>query len=479
MSSAGATLQGSFSGETGTISETGFYYGTTSGDLGEKVSSGSTTSPFSKAITGLTANTTYYYKAYVIEGGQEVLDNSEAQSFTTEKAPATSVVTTSAASQMGATTVTLNGSYTGATGTVYDRGFEYRVRGSGGDWIDVGLNSTTAKAETYSMDISYLAEGTEYEFRAYVAEWNDFSGEYEYRRGGELYFSTRTSGSIVPTYLDGYGIPDVSGILSGTGTSGTYAALNDHWFRYNTNNNQRQIAVHTYLHPTSNAETVNYIVLYDGNRYAPVWTAHTMNTTYWPDNGASRSDDWIQDPAISLTQVDGLNDNSEYSRGHFVAANYRKSSSDQIGQTFYYTNKAPQWQNGFNSGVWSSLEARVKAMAPSGDNSMLYVITGVLYEGALTYKPKGNLSVPLPSHFYKCIMKCTLNGSGDVTAAEGIAFVYTNASHSGESYYSEAFVTSIDAIEKRAGFNFFASVPTLLQAAAESNTDHTWFTPSN
>ena len=67
VSSTGATLSGSFSGATGAISETGFYYGTSSGNLGTKVSAVSTSSPFSKEITGLTEGTTYYYKAYVKE----------------------------------------------------------------------------------------------------------------------------------------------------------------------------------------------------------------------------------------------------------------------------------------------------------------------------------------------------------------------------------------------------------------------------
>lgn len=87
MSSAGATLQGSYSGETGTISEVGFYYGTTSGSLGSKAVATGTSSPFSKAITGLSAGTTYYYKAYVLEyseaAGDYVYRYGDESSFTT------------------------------------------------------------------------------------------------------------------------------------------------------------------------------------------------------------------------------------------------------------------------------------------------------------------------------------------------------------------------------------------------------------
>lgn len=113
-------------------------------------------------------------------------------------------------------------------------------------------------------------------------------------------------------------------------------------------------------------------------------------------------------------------------------------------------------------------------MAPSGQYTMLYVVTGVLYEGNTTTLPSNGKNVPIPSHFYKCIMKCSLNGSGQVTGAQGIAFVYTNASHTGENYVSGA--TSIRSIEQRAGFDFFAKVPDDLENSAETNTDHSWFT---
>lgn len=422
----------------------------------------------------MTAGTTYYYKAYVIEGGETVYGS--VKSFTT-KAVATATVSTAAVTNLSATTVTFNGSFSGATGTIYDRGFYYK-KSSESNWTQVGLNSTTGTSGSFSTNVSGLSEGTTYQVKAYVTEWDEDQNQYVDKEGSVVSFTTQTSGSVTPTYLSDFGMPDVSGILSGTGTSGTNSDLNDHWFRYNTTNSKRQIAVHTYQNSTY-GEKVNYVVLYDGNNYAPLWTAHTMNTTYWPDNSYTRDDKWVSDPAISLTQISGLDDNSQYSRGHLVAAQYRKCTQNSIDQTFYYTNKAPQWQNGFNSGVWSSLENQVKAKSPSG-TTMLYVVTGVLYEGTITYKPKGSLNVPIPSHFYKCIMRCTFNSLGEVSGAQGIAFVYTNKSHTGKDYYGsdgdENFVTSIDAIETRAGFDFFAAVPDNLENEAESNTSHSWFT---
>ena len=507
MSSAGVTLQGSFSGETGTISETGFYYGTNSGNLGTKVTSGSTTSPFSKSITGLSANTTYYYKAYVVEYNESTSSTEERLgselSFIT-KAVATSTVTSVAADPVGSNSATMKGSFSGATGNIQEAGIVWTTNAS-------LLNNPTANSEslnwayvdnclgaTASGNISAAVTGltpeTTYYYRAFVAEFNENTGSYEYRYGSQRSVTTTAAQTTTPTgYLDDYGMPDISG-LSATlrdQSNSRSSDRDDYWYSYNTNNNKRQIAVHTYTDGAPNSEeTLNYVVLYDETKYAPVWTYHVMNSTYWPDNNAGRNTSWGNDPAISLAQQSGLDDadNVGYSRGHLVASDYRQSSVKQNKQTFYYSNQAPQWQNSFNDGVWSSLETRVKNQTPSG-TTMLYVVTGVLYEGTISTLPSGAKNVPIPSHFYKCIMKCTFSGT-TITGAQGIAFVYTNQAHvtknTGLTYYgtdantgNECFVTSIDAIETRAGFDFFARVPTSLQNSAEANTSHTWFTGAN
>lgn len=62
----GATLNGSYSDATGTISEVGFYWGTTDNPT-TRVTADGISSPFTYDLTGLSAGTTYYVKAYVKE----------------------------------------------------------------------------------------------------------------------------------------------------------------------------------------------------------------------------------------------------------------------------------------------------------------------------------------------------------------------------------------------------------------------------
>jgi len=484
VSSTGATLSGSYTGATGTVTEVGFYYGTSSPST--KVTASGTSSPFTKAITGLSANTTYFYKAYVIEGGQEVLGSQ--QSFTTKKV-ATATVTTSAATSVTSSSAQLNGSFSGASGRIYETGFYWgTAQNSLTNQVTTdGSNNASGSFNCTIGGQTALSPSTTYYFKAYVLEYDENSGDYV-ERVSDTVLSFSTASASQPTgaaaYLVDYGMPDVSGLSPTQSQSGTYSDKDDKWYRFSTSNSKRQIAVHTYSQSApNNAETVNYVILYDESKYAPLWTAHTMNTTYWPDNNVGRNDSWMDDPAISLTQQSGLDNAGTvgYSRGHLVASNYRQTTVKQNKQTFYYSNQAPQWQNSFNSGVWSSLEEALAANAPSG-TTMMYVVTGVLYEGTVSNgevtsstvptKSSGSLNVPIPSHFYKCIMKCTFNGT-TMTGAQGIAYIFTNEAHSGY-YYDSDYITTIDAVEARAGFNFFANVPTSLQNAAEATATALW-----
>ena len=495
MSATGATLSGSYTGVTGTVNEVGFYYGTSQLSLGTKAAATGTASPFSKAITGLSAGTTYYYKAYAtVEGTEDKSSTVETfygaiASFDTKKV-STATVTTSAATSITSSSAQLNGSFSGATGHIYATGIVWSTNYSllsdpdanSGllNWVNDDTSVGAVTSGSITCTVSTFDFTTQYYYKAFVAEYNENTGKYDYRYGSLISFTTA---SVTPqsewgVYLSDYGMPNVSDLGTSLRQSGTYSDRDDKWYSVSTSNNKRQIAIHTYIHPTSNNETLNYVVLYDGSKYAPVWTYHVMNSTQWPDKNAGRNESWTNDPAISLTQQSGLDNAGTvgYSKGHLVASDYRQSSVKQNKQTFYHSNQAPQWQNSFNSGVWSSLETRVKNQTPSG-TTMLYVITGVLYEGATTTKPSGSLNVPIPSHFYKCIMKCTFSG-GVINDAKGIAFVYTNEAHSG-NYYDDDYVTSIDEIETRTGFDFFAGVPTAIQAQAESNTTHYWLTGQN
>ena len=393
--------------------------------------------------------------------------------------PATATVTTGSATSIGSTQVTLNGSYAGASGQISETGFYYGTS-QNGLTESVTTDGSNAASGSFSCPVTGLAEGSTYYYKAYVLELNAITGQYEERLGSSVgsFTTTSASANVAPGYLGCYEVPSIP-TLSGTGTNGWLNDRGDKWFRYNTSSTKQKVITHTFV---GSKQVRNYTVMFDGDKHAPLWAAFPMHKNVY--NGSTeRSNAWTYDPALpsssySNWQQTGL-DNAQtvgYSRGHLVASMYRKYSDYSNLQTFYYTNQAPQWQNGFNSGVWSTMEERLVTISPTSQNDTIYVVTGVLYEGTISSLPSGSISVPIPSHFYTCAMKCTFNSTGTITAAQGIAFVFTNESHTGENYYSSSFVTSIDAIETRTGFEFFPNVPAGLQNAAEANTNHTWFT---
>ncbi len=492
MSSTGATLSGSFAGATGAVSDTGFWYGASQNNLqtdDNKVSSGSTDSPFSKAISGLTANTTYYYQAWVAEYNAQTssveIRAGAVESFKT-KSVATSIASVSDASNVTKSSATLNGAFSGATGTVSAYGFYY---GTATNEITTQVITNSAPSSNFSYNLTGLTANTTYYFKSFVVEYDENAGASMEHVSTE-YLSFKTLQAPLPGYLGCYEIPEV--ILANynkPSNTGSETFGNTNWYEHDASVSTRKIVTHTYEYNSKVYR--NYTAMVDQNKRCALWTAYPMHANAYPlSTGVGRDGSFntntSYDPAIpSAWQSSGstsdYNNGNGYARGHHCASADRQATDAANNQTFYYTNQSPQWQNNFNSGVWSSLEGRVQNQAPTGRDT-LYVVVGTLFENGNTGSSNDGGTVARPSHFYKCLMKCSFNTSGTMTAAQGIAFIYTNEAHTG-NYYDSAYVTSINAIEDRAGFNFFAAVPDNLEDSAESNTNHTWFTgqssPSN
>ena len=83
----GATLNGNVTADGGaTVTARGFVYGTSASNLSQNVQSGTGTGSFTKALTGLSHSTTYYYKAYATNSAGTAYG--EVKQFTTLAYPA-------------------------------------------------------------------------------------------------------------------------------------------------------------------------------------------------------------------------------------------------------------------------------------------------------------------------------------------------------------------------------------------------------
>lgn len=370
---AGATLSASFQGALAAPRELGFYWGTSASAVTNElyVSSGSSTSgSFSKALTSLAANTTYYYKAYILTSdGQYVYG--DVKSFKTQAAsPVTGDQTAYAQSWLG--------------------GYEVPA-------TTVSLSTSNTK----------------------------YSGKYVHSTVAEAYGTTQ-------------------------------ACI------YNTASSSQRVVTHTFGYDGKVLPT--YTMLFDQSRKCALWCAFEAGAADYPDNGVGRNEAWSADPAIDASWQFGGSYGSNYTKGHQVASNDRQTSKEQNKQTFYYSNMTPQ-SSTLNNGTWATLEGAVQGLATrTTGTTRLFVVTGPLFEGTISTITCANGTCPVPSGYFKCIMQCTFDSNGNMTGAKGAGYVFN---HTGD--LSRQNVT-IDSIEARTGFDFFANVPDTLENAAEASS---------
>ena len=241
------------------------------------------------------------------------------------------------------------------------------------------------------------------------------------------------------------------------------------WYRFDVKNNANQkIVTHTFMY--NNKKLRNYTMLYDKTKKAALWSAFAMNNGMYPHN-VSRGDSWQYDPALvfgsdyswqpKLTSSYG----GGYSRGHQVASNDRRTTIYQMYQTDYYSNMTPQTEafNSSSSSSWDNLETTIqnKGYATTGLDT-LYVVTGAIFgTGYKTDATDNNgVSCPVPTQYYKCIMKVTFDSSGTATSAIGAAFLFDHDTGTQQN-------KTIKQLESLTGFDFFANIPESIQNIAE------------
>lgn len=278
------------------------------------------------------------------------------------------------------------------------------------------------------------------------------------------------------TYLGCYEMPKLAPTAW---TSGKETFGNTNWQQYSLDTDSRMVVTHTYSY--NGTLYRNYTAVVDRDRRCPILTLYPMHGGAYPNKDIGRGKfqtDTSYDPAVpsswqSSGSTNDYNNGKGYSRGHHCASEDRQTTSDANWQTFYYTNQSPQIQNNFNGGIWSSLEGAVqKKAATMTGRDTLYVAVGTLYEESFG-KPLSGPSndggtVGRPSHFYKCLLRCSFDAAGNIVSASGAAYIFTNEAHTG-SYSDAAYKTTIDAIEERSGFDLFCNVPKQLQDNAEAS----------
>lgn len=358
-------------------------------------------------------------------------------------------------------------------------GFELRE-------VTVTHEKTAASANDYTF--GGPASGVPQAVSGSTVSFNMMSGNMKVTAVSVTYVPSSTPTPPTPpdpgptggtAYLGCYEIPalTVTGSSSGAETFGETS-----WYQFDLEQTALKVVTHTFAY--DGRVVRNYTSCVHRDKRCAVWVAYAMHYGPYPNNGVGRGSFSVEtsyDPAIpaswqSSGSTSDYNGGNGYARGHLCASADRLTTREANDQTFYYTNQAPQWQNSFNSGVWEQLESAVQnAMYSLGARDTLYVVSGTLFEDGNSGPSNDGGTVARPSHFYKLLMKCSFDSSGKMAAASGAAYLYENRAHTGTSYYDAVYQTTIDALELRAGFDFFAAVPASLQDSAESSFTNLFF----
>ena len=461
-SSTGVTLSGSFADATGTPTEVGFYYGTSSSAMTSKVkataSTSGTSGSFTADLTGLDATKTYYYRAYAVVPGNGTYALQTAEFTATYYdtvmigVEASASVTTKAASSIGYTSATISASFADASAVPVEVGFYWGTTSS----MDNKAVATdpTGKSGTFSVSLSGLSEGTKYYYKPYVLVTG--SGE-------QASTSALKYGSVQYFYTTAPEEPDAEPAVSGKT-----------WLELPGARSMSNCVVNTMYHVTSSR---NYTHCYDKSKYTSLWTAYHLKASHM--GSFSRLGSWTYNPKIDESYQVNLKShsyNDDYSRGHLIPNGSRNGVETMQLQTFHVTNSVPQIQNSFNNGIWSSLENALQTIAQSEE---IYIVTGVAFNKVgesktikYTTAKDDTKRVPVPNYFYKVVLRVKKSGS-TVTDASAVGFWFEHKAYTNDSFTN--YDVSVDQIEQWTGFDFFVNVPDALEREAEANEYWTTF----
>ena len=384
---------------------------------------------------------------------------------------------------MGSTGATLSGSFSGASGRINSTGIVWGTNSSLIDdpttnsaslnWAYDDTNVGNVASGSINGTLTSLSESTTYYYRAFVAEYNENTGEYEYRYGSKYSITTSAAQpSVGHSWLE---LPAYTkSLMSGT-TSSSLSDLYEvtHWATM------------------GGKQQRNYTCLYDPSMYASYWVAYPLcsahlgsgslsSFSYDPDVPESKQTN-VTSGAYGVNIATTNYPSNLYSRGHQIPNADRNGVSAMQSQTYYITNVTPQIQNGFNSPLWSDLEDAVRAQTSSTDT--VYVVTGAAFrkkggsESITTItNTRDSKVLPVPNYYWKVVLKVTRSG-GNITAAKAIGVWIPHQDLKGHSYTE--YVCSVDQIETWTGFDFFPNLPgdndSGIEKAAESNSSWSSF----
>jgi len=226
-----------------------------------------------------------------------------------------------------------------------------------------------------------------------------------------------------------------------------------------------------------------YVASYNRYRNAPNWVAWRVTAGDLGATGRTRTR-FAPDPLLPAgvyRVLDGDYAGSGYDRGHLCPSASRTSDEGSNAATFYTTNIVPQ-RHDLNAGAWENLEAWTHRMVRSGWDAFV-VAGGVWPASCATWQraappgpecpsvgrsldPARRVAVPL-STWKVVVLVPPGSGPEAVTAQSPVVAVdMPNDGSAGADW--RRYVTTVDAVEARTGYELLGNVSAALQRWVEA-----------
>ena len=222
-----------------------------------------------------------------------------------------------------------------------------------------------------------------------------------------------------------------------------------------------------------------YELSYNPNRGGPNWVAWDLNAT---DFGSSpRCNCFSPDPLLPVSVyhvVDFDYRNGGYDRGHMTMSEMRTSTLQENARTFYLSNVLPQWAEN-NQGPWEQFEIFTNNLAQNSGKE-IYIYAGGIYSSTPgTLKNEGKVQIPDYTWKIAVILNAG-QGIADVHSLADIQVIAVKMPNLGiagspasaigiRNTPWQNFLTTVDDIEARTGYDFLAPLPDQIEIPLEAN----------
>ncbi len=217
--------------------------------------------------------------------------------------------------------------------------------------------------------------------------------------------------------------------------------------------------------------------------YTSLWIAYPLDKSTCTGSN-KHSGSWKSTPGFTIDEQINIwsgsygvdyGDSDIYSRGHQIPDADRQYNETMVQQTYYAINSTPQIQNGFNGGIWNSLEGAVRKLVTNKDETV-YVVTGAAFQ-----KGNENKSVtwiqpeydskkcPVPNYYWKVLLRIKYNSDGTFDSASTIGFWFEHKAYSNSTYAN--YAVSVNEIESWTGFDLFENLPDPVEETVEDNNN--------